>query len=176
VRAALLLAVVACASPAPPPPVTSAKPPAAAPVVETTPLAKLEASRDLDNTVVGAARTPTVIMLLASWCPHCRDELLVFDTLRKAHPHVRWLGLNYKPHEEYDNRGNAEAVRALAVDTPWLRIVPADDALFDAFGAPPKVPTIFVYDSKGTLVETFDRRDRPVPREQELDDLLRSID
>ena len=138
-------------------------------------LARVDPVGDAD-VVIGQQRTPTVVMLLASWCAHCRDEILVFDTLRKAHPHVRWLGLNYKPHEEYDNRGNAEAVRALAAETPWLRIVPADDALFDAFGAPPKVPTIFVYDSKGTLVETFDRRDRPVPREQELDDLLRSIE
>lgn len=172
----LLLVVGACAASAPPPARGTTPPPASTPVVAVTPLGKLEASRDLDNVVVGAERTPTVVMLLASWCHHCRDELLVFDTLRKAHPHVRWLGLNYKPHEEYDHRGNAEAVRALAADTPWLRIVPADDALFDAFGAPPKVPTIFVYDSRGTLVETFDRRDRPVPREQELDDLLRSID
>jgi hypothetical protein len=38
------------------------------------------------------------------------------------------------------------------------------------------VPTIFVYDSRGKLVETFDRRDRPAPREQELDDLLRSLE
>jgi thiol-disulfide isomerase/thioredoxin len=171
----LLLAASACASPAPTP-ARPLPPPAVTAPVATTPLAKLESSRDLDNTVIGSERTPTVVMLLASWCPHCRDELLVFDTLRKAHPHVRWLGLNYKPHEEYDNRGNAEAVRALAAGMPWLRIVPADDTLFDAFGSPPKVPTIFVYDSKGALVETFDRRDRPVPREQELDDLLRSIE
>ncbi len=100
----------------------------------------------------------------------------MFDGLRGQHPHVRWLGLNYKPHEEYDQRGNASAVRALADETPWLRIVPADDALFAAFGSPPKVPTIFVYNSKGVLVATFDRREREAPREQELDDLLRSLE
>ena len=89
---------------------------------------------------------------------------------------MRWLGLNYKAHEEYDARGSSIAIRALADETPWLRIVPAGDELFATFGSPPKVPTIFVYDSRGTLVETFDRRERPALREQELDDLLRSLE
>lgn len=168
----LVLFVAACAastSTAAP----HARAPAAAPQRALT---QLEASRDLDNVVIGAARTPTVVMLLASWCEHCRAELAVFAALRAQHPHVRWLGLNYKAHEEYDGRGNSAAIRALGAATPWLRIVPADDALFTAFGSPPKVPTIFVYDRHGRLVKTFDRRDRPVPGESEVDGLLRELD
>jgi thiol-disulfide isomerase/thioredoxin len=141
-----------------------------------TPLARLEASLDLDRVAIGTARTPTVVILLASWCAHCRAEIAVFEAVCRQHPHVRWLGLNYKAHEEYDQRGNSASIRALADETPWLRIAPAGDELFAAFGSPPKVPTIFVYDSRGKLVETFDRRDRPAPREQELDDLLRSLE
>ncbi len=164
--------VAACGASAPGPvPLAALAQPAA-----LTPLAQLEASVDLDRVVIGASRTPTVVMLLASWCHRCRDEIAVFAAIRGQHPHVRWLGLNYKAHEEYDQRGSSVAIRALADETPWLRIVPADDALFATFGSPPKVPTIFVYDSKGVLVETFDRRDRPAPREQELDDLLRAIE
>lgn len=174
-RGALAFFVVAACASRPAVPVAPPRAPAPAPVYRT-PLAALEASRDLDNNLVGEQRTPTVVMVLASWCHRCRDELAVFDTLRGQHPHIRWLGLSYKPHEEYDQRGNPAALRALADETPWLRIVPANDALFAAFGRPPKVPTIFVYDSRGALVATFDRRERPVPREQELDDLLRSIE
>lgn len=174
-RSVLVAVVVAACASAPPVPPALSKP-VAAPAAPLSPLVALEASLDLDRAVVGATRTPTVVMLLASWCHRCRDEIAVFDAIRAQHPHVRWLGLNYKAHEEYDQRGSSVAIRTLADETPWLRIVPADDALFTTFGSPPKVPTIFVYDSKGTLVETFDRRDRPALREQELDDLLRGLD
>jgi len=176
--ALLLLAACAATTPAPVTPQPATAPVTVPPAVSAapSPLAQLEASRDLDNAVIGAQRTPTVVMLLASWCSHCRDELAVFDEIRAQHPHVRWLGLNYKAHEEYDDRGSSAAIHTLAGATRWMRIVPADDALFAAFGSPPKVPTIFVFDSRGTLVATFDRRERSAPREQELDDLLRSID
>ena len=171
---AVVVAACGASTPASSPP--APREPPAASVAPLTPLAHLEASFDLDRAAIGPARTPTVVMLLASWCSHCRAEIAVFDAVRPQHPHVRWLGLNYTAHEEYDGRGNSVAIRTLADETPWLRIVPADDKLFAAFGSPPTVPTIFVYDSRGALVETFDRRERPAPREQELDDLLRSID
>lgn len=175
-RTALVLVVFAACGSAPPPAATTTEALAPAPApAPRTPLAQLEASRDLDHALVGRAKGPTVVMLLASWCGRCRDEIAVFDHVRIHVPHVRWLGMSFKPHEEYDQRGNAEAVRELADATPWLRIVPADETLFAAFGSPPKVPTIFVYDSRGTLVATFDRRERDAPDETELEALLRSL-
>ena len=88
----------------------------------------------------------------------------------------RVIGLNYRPHEEYDQRGNAEAVRDfVAANAPWLVVVPADDTLFTAIGRPPKVPTMFVYDGAGQLVTTFDRRQRPPASEAELEAALAAI-
>ena len=174
-RAALVLialALAACGVRASAPAVLPARPTA----VSTTPLAQLEASLDLDRVAVGRAEGPTVVMLLASWCSHCRAELAIFDHLRATHPQVRWLGLNYKGHEEYDGRGSSVAIRALANDHPWLQIVPANDALFAAFGSPPRVPTIWIYDRAGYLVATFDRRERPAPDADELAALLHTLD
>ena len=168
---AVLVFAAACATAAPPP--AAPAPTAAAPAA---PLARLEASRDLDAVVVGHAGQPTVVMWMASWCGHCRKELAVFDHVRAQHPHVRWLAANYKAHEEYDNRGNSLAIRELAGQTPWLRFVPAGDELFAAFGSPPLIPTIFIYDRRGALVTTFDRRERTPPDETELDALLRTLD
>ncbi len=111
-RAVLVFVVAACAASAPPVPH-----PAAATAIPA--LAQLEASRDLDNAVVGAAHAPTVVILLASWCSHCRDELAAFDAIRAHHPDVRWLGLNYRAHEEYDGRGNSAAIRALGDGLQW---------------------------------------------------------
>ncbi len=48
--------------------------------------AQLEASPDLDGTVVGGSASTTVVIVMASWCSHCRDELAVFDTVRAHHP------------------------------------------------------------------------------------------
>jgi thiol-disulfide isomerase/thioredoxin len=164
-----LVFLAACAAETPP----AARP---LPVAPATALVQLEASADLDHHPIGHATTPTVVLSLASWCEHCRHELAEIDHLRAAHPHIRWLALDYKAHEEYDGRGSSAAIRALADSTPWLRIVPADDALFAAFGNPPKVPTLFVFDRAGTLVTTYDRRDRAPPEASELDALLRTLE
>src|SRR6185503_18810083 len=99
-RAALVLLAECATAPAPVQPPPPNPPAAPAPTPAGTPLAQLEASRDLDNAVIGAAHTPTVVMSLASWCEHCRAELEVFDHVRVHVPRVRWLGLNYKGHEE----------------------------------------------------------------------------
>lgn len=166
---ALLVAIcwAGCAAPAAIP--SAPTPPA------PTPLALLEAARDLDNIVIGESRTPTVVVVMTSWCVPCRAELDVFERVRVWHPRVRWLALNSKAHEEYDQRGNSIAIRAVADDTPWLRIVPTGDDLFAAFGRPPKIPTVFVYDGAGTLVAKFDRRERRAPSDDELDALLRTL-
>jgi pimeloyl-ACP methyl ester carboxylesterase len=111
----------------------------------------------------------TVVIVFASWCGHCRRALMMLDALRAAHPRVRVLGLNYRGHEEYAQRGDATTARDyLARNAPWLRAVSADDALFQAWGSPPLIPTLFVLDRAGALIATFDRRDRATPTAGEL--------
>ena len=95
-------------------------------------LARINASADLDGKPVGTSDEPTVVIVFASWCPHCKDELVELDAIRGHH--VRMLGVNYRGHEEYDHRGNSVAVRAFADRTPWLRVVPIEDALYQALG------------------------------------------
>jgi thiol-disulfide isomerase/thioredoxin len=123
----------------------------------------------------GASTAPraTVVVLFASWCTHCHDEIAVLDALRGAHPAMRVIGVNYRGHEEYDGRGNSEAVRNYVRNfAPWMRVVPIGDALFDELGRPPKVPTLYVYDARGALVQTFDRQYRDQPGAAELDAVL----
>jgi thiol-disulfide isomerase/thioredoxin len=128
-------------------------------------LAQLEASADLDGVVVGRSTQPTLVVVLASWCPHCKAELAELEPLRSR---VRVLGVNYRGHEDYAGRGGPAAVRAFARRTPWLRIVPIDDALFAALGSPPQIPTIFVFDRSGALVASYSRKLRPPPDRAEL--------
>jgi thiol-disulfide isomerase/thioredoxin len=137
-------------------------------------IAQLDASRDLDGAVVGDSDAPTIVIVFASWCGHCRDELGVLDALRQRH-RVRILAINYRGHEEYDHRGSSDAVRAFARDVPWLRVVPADDALFALLGRPPLIPTMFVYEH-GRLEASFDPRERRPPDRDELDVVLARLD
>jgi len=146
--------LVACAT-APAPPVP-AKPGV---------LAQLEASPDLDGTIVGHAETPTIVIVFASWCPHCKAELGELEPLRTR---ARLIGANYRGHEDYANRGSPAAVRAFAAHTPWLRVVPIDDAVFGALGSPPQIPSIYVFDQRGALVATYSRKERPPPDRVEL--------
>lgn len=166
------IVLIACTTGITPPP----QPPKPAPA-PTTLLAKVEAAPDLDGTVVGPSDArATIVVVFASWCEHCKVELDVIAALRASHPRLRVLGVNYKAHEEYADRGSAEAVRAyLASSAPWLRVVPADEALFTALGRPPKVPTILVFDHAGAVVEVFDRRERALPDAAELGELLRKL-
>jgi thiol-disulfide isomerase/thioredoxin len=107
--------------------------------------------------------------VFASWCPHCKDEIAILDGLRAAHPGVRILGVNYRAHEEYDARGDAAAVRAYVRDhAPWMRVVPADDDLYARLGRPTKIPTMYVWDGAGDLVQIYDRRVRDLPDADEL--------
>lgn len=161
----LVLFAVACGA-------TVASPKAA----DRSQLAKLEASVDSEGLPIGHADGATLVVVFASWCPHCHHELDVLARLRPAHPALRVLGVNYRGHEEYGGRGSAEAVRQyVAKHAPWLRVVPADDALFDALGSPPKIPTLYVFDRSGALVEVYSRVDRAMPDADELRELLRRI-
>lgn len=162
-RAIAWLLVVSCAAT----PVTTDRTPPSV-------LGNIEASADLDGAVVGGSPARvTMVVVFASWCEHCKAELTVIDGLRAAHPRLRVLGVSYKAHEEYAGRGSEAAVRAyVATNAPWMRVIPADEALFTALGRPPKVPTIYVFDHAGALAAQYDRRRRPLPDAAELGALL----
>jgi len=128
-------------------------------------LAQLDASADLDDAIVGHSDQPTLVVVFASWCPHCKAELGELEPLRAR---ARMLGVSYRGHEDYAGRGSSAAVRAFAQRTPWLRVVPIDDALFAALGSPPQIPSIYVFDKHGALVATYSRKERPPPDRAEL--------
>lgn len=159
IRILVLALLVGCPAPQPP------RPP--------TPLSLIETSADLDGKIVGPSDArATIVVLMASWCGHCRVQLDQLGEVRARHPRARVLGVNYKGHEEYDNRGNAERLRAYIAPMPWLRVVPAGEPLFDALGRPPFVPAVWVYDAGGNLVEFYDRRHRAPPSAAEIEALL----
>lgn len=154
---ACVVVLIGCATSAPPLPTAP---------VQSGVLARLEASPDLDGAVVGHGDVATLVVVFASWCEYCKAELVELDALRSHH--VRMLGVNYRGHEDYAGRGGPVAVRAFAQRTPWLRVVPIDDAMFAALGSPPQIPTIFVFDRSGALVASYSRKERPPPDRAEL--------
>jgi thiol-disulfide isomerase/thioredoxin len=180
--AVLITACVACAAPMSPPPMPVPQPIAGATGGMDYVLGHILASPDLDGAIVGAADGPpgaqpavgaTIVVLFASWCSHCHDEIQVLDGMRAAHPGVRVIGVNYRGHEEYDARGDAAAVRRyVRTFAPWMRTVPIGDELFGELGRPPKIPTLYVYDLRGTLIGVYDRRVRDMPGAAELEQLF----
>jgi thiol-disulfide isomerase/thioredoxin len=170
-----LIALVACATPVGQP--VPAGHETAQPARPESGCARINASVDLDGKPVGDADGATLAIVFASWCEHCHKELDQIQRLRAAHPTLRVLGINYKGHEEYDHRGSATAVRAyVGKHALWLRVVPADDQLFELLGRPPMVPTIYVYNRAGELVASYNRRERAMPDAAELDALVARIE
>jgi thiol-disulfide isomerase/thioredoxin len=144
------------------------------PQAPPTTLSLIEATADLDGKVLGPSTArATIVVLMASWCGHCRAQLVQLAEIRARHPLARIVGVNYKGHEEYDDRGNAQQLRTYVGEhVPWLRVVPADERLFDALGRPPFVPAVWVYSARGELVQFYDRREREPPTAAEIEALL----
>jgi thiol-disulfide isomerase/thioredoxin len=141
-------------------------------------LDRVLAAPDLDGQPIG--RDPrvraTVLVVFASWCDRCREQMEMITTLAAERPFLRIVGVNVREHEEYDGLGDAAAVRAYAAAyAPLLRVVPAGDDLFDALGRPAKVPTLYVYDAAGALIEVYDRRVRTSPDRAELSAVLERL-
>lgn len=163
----LLLGMLLSCGPLPAEPATP--PPASA-------WAQLAGARTLDGDVVGAAPgRATVAVVFASWCGHCHDLLAELAPLA-ARGDVRFLGVNFRHHEEYDRRGDSAQVRRFAAAVPWVAVVPADEPLWRALGAPSLVPTMYVFDDAGALRAVYDRRERTMPRADEVAALLDGID
>lgn len=133
-------------------------------------LAAVEASVDLEGKPVGHTDKPTVLVWFASWCQYCHKELAVLNELQQVY-YFRLLGLSYKGHEEYAGRGSPAALTAyLAANAPWLRVVPADDALFAAFSRPRGIPMLFFFDEHGTYFAWLPNSSRP-----RIENLLRHM-
>ncbi len=178
----VLVAIAACgpipgaapASQAPPAPVALAEP--AAPTTPEAAWPLVATARDIDGATVGDAPVATAVVVFASWCGHCHDQLALLGELLAGRDDLRVIGVNFKSHEEYDQRGDSAAVRAyVAQVAPWLRVVPGDDTMFVALGEPPRIPALYVYAPNGRLRARYDRRHRAMPDAAELTALLDSI-
>jgi hypothetical protein len=173
-RLVIATCLVGCAPlPAPAP----APPPAEAPRRGAASWQMLAASRDLDGRTVGESPgRATIAVVFASWCGHCRHQIGQLAEVIEGRDDVRVLGINFLHHEEYDDRGDSQAVRDyLAAEAPWLQVVPADEDLWRALGSPSKVPTIYVFDDAGELRQVWDRRDAELPTYSDVAAVLDAI-
>jgi hypothetical protein len=130
----------------------------------------LARARDLDGRVVGEVPgRATIAVVFASWCGHCRHQIAQLAEVIDGREDVRVLGINFLHHEEYDDRGDSQAVRDyLAAEAPWMQVVPAGERLWRELGSPSKVPTIYVFDDAGELRRVWDRRSGELPTYSDL--------
>lgn len=133
-------------------------------------LRRVQAATDLDGAVVGPApadKQVTAVVVFASWCGVCRHELAILGELLTEEPRLRVIGVN--AYEEYADFSDEQRLRAFVAETaPWLQVVRADAALFAALGRPTKIPSMFLFDRDGAVVETYLRVRRRPPDKAEL--------
>lgn len=126
------------------------------------------AATDIDGQSVGAPdpeTRATLVVFFASWCNPCRHELAILGDLRRRDRELRVVGIN--AYEDWSDLSDRQKLRSfLAEHAPWLQVVHATDPLMQSFGGVPKIPTMFVFASDGTLVAEF-RRDRRAPPTRE---------
>lgn len=136
--------------------------------------ARVRGGVDLDGAPVAsrlAPGAPTIFVVFASWCVHCRHELAVLAELRAAEPGVQIIGLN--AYEDWENTSNEAQLRAyVAANAPWLTVVRTDAAMLRDLGGVPKIPSLFVYDGAGHLARGYRRDQRTPPTLAELRDAI----
>lgn len=128
-------------------------------------LQKLLQYPDMDGRAVGpdSGAKVTAVVVFASWCRYCRREIAVLRELSSADPRLRIIGVNY-----YERDDGARLRTYLDQQAPWLRVVRADKALFQAFGRPSHVPSLYLYDRHGRLVSAYVPPRRQPPTMDEL--------
>ena len=131
-------------------------------------------SKTIDGGVIASERKPTAMVVFASWCGPCRQELAALGEIRQKFPTLRVIGIN--AYEEYAQRSDQERLRTfLQANAPWMKtIVFGDSALLRDFGRVPNIPTLFVYDDKGGVVAEFRRNKREPPTHDELEAAIAS--
>lgn len=136
--------------------------------------ARLMESTAIDGTALAPEARPTALVVFASWCGPCRNELAALGEIREKFPTLRIIGIN--AYEDYGDRSDEERLRVfLGANAPWLtQIVHATPALLRDFGKVPKIPTLFVYDGAGEVVAEFRRNQRQPPSHEELEAAIAS--
>ncbi len=126
-------------------------------------------AKTLDGAPLASEKRAVALVVFASWCGHCKKELAELGQLRVKHPGLRIIGVNaYEDFQGISNRGKLN--RYIADNAPWLtEIVSADSKMLADFGGIPKIPSLFLYDADGRVVEEYRRNKRPAPTPEELD-------
>lgn len=127
------------------------------------------AANTIEGVPLPTRKAAVALVVFASWCGHCKKELSELGQLRQNHPNLRIIGVN--AYEDFQGISNRDKLNSYIADNaPWLtEIVPADSTLLADFGGIPKIPTLFLYDAQGGVVEEYRRNIRPAPSPEELE-------
>lgn len=108
--------------------------------------------RDLQGQVMGqeASAKLTAVVVFASWCRYCRQEIDVLRDLSQVDSRLRLIGVNY-----YEKDDGSRLRAYLRERAPGLRVVRADTGLWAALGRPTHVPTLYLFNGQGRLVAAY---------------------
>lgn len=113
----------------------------------------------------------TIVIVFASWCQPCRDELKILQEMVRERPNLRVIGVN--AYEDFDDLSDEQALLAYLREThPWLTVVRADTELLQRLGGVRKVPSLFVFGRDGARLKEYRRSQRKPPTRTELAALI----
>ena len=112
----------------------------------------------------------------ASWCPPCRKEFQVLNTLRNVFSPDDLTIIAVNVFEDFNDNDETRLTRFLEDTTPEFHVVKGTEETKRQFGNVNRIPTLFVFDRHGQPAMHFVHHQAASKSTAELDELRDAIE
>lgn len=116
-----------------------------------------------------------VVTFFASWCPPCREEFQILNTLRDEFSADDLTIVAVNVFEDFNDNDEMRLKQFLSDTAPEFHVVSGTEETKQHFGNINRIPTLFVFDAHGQPAMHFIHRQGASKSTVELNELRKAI-